>query len=295
MQSCYTLYLDVSKSRTLKILQVRKIFLNLWIWSDLHLEQQHVEFPATAPEHADVIVCAGDWTTTDRLEDQMRVIIQRYDLPIIFVAGNHEYQGELTFEASRETLVAIANNSQNWNQRVHILDNHYLVHEGIAFIGGTLWTDFLYQAESPAELPWRVKEARSLIRDFQVIKREAGEGFSPSCMLQQNKQTSAFIYEASERFQNMPKVVVSHHIPHERASSPLYLRSATNYLYASSAAAFEDLMHSSFAPSLWICGHTHQVTDVQVGQTRIVSNPMGYQRFKSERQNGFRWDYVVTV
>lgn len=269
--------------------------MKLWIWSDLHLEQQHVQLPPVAPDGAEMIVCAGDWAVAGQLESQMYNVVRAYDLPIIFVAGNHEYQGELSFEASRNLMAMITEKSKSWNQRVHILDNEYLAYKDIVFIGGTLWTDFLYLADNPAELPWRIKEAEFLIRDFSVIRMETEEAFSPSLMLRQHRITSSFIHETTKLFARHRKVVVSHHIPHGAASDIKYQHSAANYLYTSSAAAFENLMHSAHAPDIWICGHTHQVTDVQIGKTRIISNPYGYQRFKNERQNGFSWDYIVEV
>lgn len=269
--------------------------MNIWVWSDLHLEQQYVEFPMTAPAYGDVIVCAGDWTTADQLEGQMKKIVQQYNLPIIFVAGNHEYQGALSFEASRAVMSSISEKSLHWNQRVYVLDNDYLTYQDVVFIGCTLWTDFLYQIDNHAELPWRVKEAEFLIRDFSAIKLNSGEYFSPSLMLQQNKISRRYIYETCERFASKRKVIISHYIPHEAASDGAYHNTPSNYLYASSASAFEDLLHSQTAPDLWICGHTHQATNIQVGQTRIISNPHGYRRFKSERENAFRWDYVMTV
>jgi hypothetical protein len=47
------------------------------------------------------------------------------------------------------------------------------------------------------------------------------------------------------------------------------------------------------APALWVCGHTHHVSDVRVGRTRIVCNPYGYLRVPNERNNGFRPDLVI--
>ena len=294
-RSDYPLYLVRFTLEIVANSQKLENVLNIWVWSDLHLEQQYVEFPNAAPALVDVIVCAGDWTTADQLEGQMKKVVQDYNLPIIFVAGNHEYQGALTFEASKASMASIVEKSRHWNQRVTILDNENFIYKDVVFIGSTLWTDFMYQADSHAELPWRVKEAEALIRDFTAIQMASGECFSPSFMLQQNKLSLRYIYETCERFSPKRKVVISHHIPHEAASDAVYQNSASNYLYASSASAFENLMHSHAAPDLWICGHTHQVTDIQVGQTRIISNPYGYRRFKSERENAFRWDYVISV
>lgn len=33
-----------------------------------------------------------------------------------------------------------------------------------------------------------------------------------------------------------------------------------------------------YQPTLWIHGHTHEKADYMIGNTRIVSNPRGYNR-----------------
>jgi hypothetical protein len=64
-------------------------------------------------------------------------------------------------------------------------------------------------------------------------------------------------------------------------------------MFASSERVFGDVFESNEAPALWVSGHTHHPSDVTVGRSRIVCNPLGYQRIQNERENGFRWDLVI--
>src|SRR5690606_14717257 len=65
--------------------------MKLWIWSDIHNEQQQVGFPSReqAPE-SDAIVIAGDLNSAPNLPCMLEFLIDLYDKPIIYVPGNHE-------------------------------------------------------------------------------------------------------------------------------------------------------------------------------------------------------------
>ena len=62
--------------------------MRIWILSDLHIGPDGMELEI--PE-ADVCVCAGD--VTDPVLGSMRWLSQciGYHMPVIFVAGNHEF------------------------------------------------------------------------------------------------------------------------------------------------------------------------------------------------------------
>src|SRR5919106_314252 len=71
--------------------RVRGVSMKLWIWSDLHLEMQDIPLPERAPDGVDVIVCAGDLCYAPHLGRRAFDIVHRYDLPLVFVPGNHEF------------------------------------------------------------------------------------------------------------------------------------------------------------------------------------------------------------
>ncbi len=271
--------------------------MKLWIWSDLHLEQQNPTFLDRAPE-ADLIICAGDLCHADQLEQWAQWLIERYGLPILFVPGNHEfYSGGASPRRTKRTdhllMKKVAKASRSWRYPFHILDDSFVEVGGVRFVGGTLWTDFTMNLKDDDHFVWRMESAPAQLADFSRIRLGEGRRLTPSDMIDLHRLTHGFI----ERQLAIPfegkTVVVSHHLPHPDCTPLAYRDRETNYLFACGKEAFEDVLHSDAAPALWVCGHTHHPNDITVGRTRIVCNPMGYLSIPSERANGFRWDLVV--
>jgi predicted phosphodiesterase len=271
--------------------------MKLWIWSDLHLEMQDVPLPAQAPEGADVIVCAGDLCYAPHLQRRAFEIVHRYDLPLVFVPGNHEFYwgGSIarTKPSDHRLMREAAEASKSWRQPLILLDDGIAEIGGVLFIGGTLWTDFRMGLEKEADLRDRMKWAPRQLADFSQIRLADGQLLSPQMMRASNILTYGFI----ERQLAIPfegkKIVVTHNLPHPDCTPESYRGSDASYLFACSEHVFGDILASDAAPSLWICGHTHHPVDVTVGKTRIVCNPRGYMRVRDERENGFRWDFVI--
>jgi predicted phosphodiesterase len=270
--------------------------VKLWIWSDIHLEMQDVPLPHAAPGGVDVIVCAGDLCYAPDLARRAFDIVHHYDLPLVFVPGNHEFYWGGSRARSKPSdhrlIKEAAEASKSWWQPLILLDDGIAEIGGVRFIGGTLWTDFRMGLENEDLLPWRMMAAPSLLADFSQIRLGDGELLSPQVMLGFHIQTSGHI----ERQLAMPfgkKVVVTHNLPHPDCTPEIYRGSEAGYLFACSEHVFGDILHSDAAPALWVCGHTHHPVDVTVGRTRIVCNPRGYMRVRDERENGFRWDFVI--
>lgn len=271
--------------------------MKLWIWSDLHLELQNLTFPDSAPA-ADVIVCAGDLCLADELEQCAQWLIERYSLPIVFAPGNHEfYSGGASPRRTKSDdhllIKKVAEASMSWRQRFHVLDDSAVELGGVRFVGGTLWSDFMMNLKDDEHFVWRVESAPSQLADFSRIRLGTGRWLTPGDMIGYHRLTHGFI----ERQLAIPfggqTVVVTHHLPHPDCPPAFYRDRETNYLFACGKDAFEDILNSGAAPCLWICGHTHHPSDIQIGGTRIVCNPMGYRSIPSELHNGFDWNLVI--
>lgn len=65
-----------------------------------------------------------------------------------------------------------------------------------------------------------------------------------------------------------------------------------DWCYASNLST---ILEGPTAPDLWIHGHIHQHRDYNVGGTRIVANPRGYQFVPSERGNGWDPSFVIDL
>ncbi len=270
--------------------------MKLWIWSDLHLELQKIDMPSKKPEGVDAIVCAGDLCRATRVAKTAREIIERYDVPMMFVPGNHEfYRGnEVHRSLEGDTLILqlVQRESEDWRHPLYVLDNDTIEIGDVRFVGGTLWTDFLLGAQE-SDLPWRLNSAVTQIADFSQIRMRDGSKLSPQYMLAMHRETAGFLrHELAKPFDGKT-VVVTHHLPHPAATPEIYQGANANFLFACSERPFGDVFESDASPALWVCGHTHHPSDVVVGRTRIVCNPLGYQRIQNERENGFRWDLVI--
>lgn len=272
--------------------------MKLWIWSDLHLETQNPTFVDRAPE-ADVIVCAGDLCVADELGDYAQWLIERYGLPMIFVPGNHEFYSNRRVWSPRTKpsdhllMKKVAEASRSWRKRLYVLDDDMVELGGVRFVGGTLWSDLKMDLVNDAGLPRRMQLAVSTLADFSRIWLSDGELLTPQAMLGFHLQTRGFIERQLATPFDGKTVVVTHNLPHPDCTPTAYVGRETNFLFACSKGAFEGTLKSDAAPALWICGHTHHPSDVRVGRTRIVCNPMGYLRVASERDNGFRWDLAI--
>jgi predicted phosphodiesterase len=273
--------------------------VKLWIWSDLHLELQTIYMPLghQKPDGVDAIICAGDLCHADRVADTAKAFIELYDVPMVFVPGNHEFcRGpfgkDRNVEGDRLLLQIAQWDSKDWAHWFHVLDDDAVEISGVRFVGGTLWTDFLLGAQE-SDLPWRLNSAVTQIADFSQIGMRDGSKLSPQAMVNMHRETVDFLRrELATPFPGKT-VVVTHHLPHPAATPAIYRGANANFLFASSERAFGDVFESDEAPVLWVCGHTHHPSDVVVGRTRIVCNPRGYQSIPNERENGFRWDLVI--
>jgi predicted phosphodiesterase len=111
--------------------------MKLWVLSDLHLEFG-VPFAQQAPKDADVLVCPGDLLTRG-VVPSIEWLASHIEpsLPVVFVAGNHEFYGGSLREGLRDAREAASR-----YPNLHFLENDAVDISGIRFVGGTLWTDF---------------------------------------------------------------------------------------------------------------------------------------------------------
>ncbi|MFP1646286.1 metallophosphoesterase [Pontitalea aquivivens] len=274
--------------------------MKLWIWSDVHSEQQQVAFPPReqAPD-CDAIVIAGDLNSAPNLPFIAEFLIDRYDKPIIYVPGNHEFYHDRwpvgdehrSLESDRLAIKAVETTSLDWPQRFHCLDEDELVIGNTRFIGATLWVDLQMNLPTQSDLPQRMHEARGILNDFRVIYMKGGERFTPEHMLDLHRSNAIYLRQKlAEKFDGRT-IVLTHHMPHPECTPPIYANALGNYLFACGAEAFDDILHSELAPDLWICGHTHYAFDIQVGRSRIICNPHGYGW--EQGRNDFRWNWVI--
>lgn len=278
--------------------------MRLWIWSDLHCEMQSVQYPLSAPAGADVIVIAGDLTHAERVGAELRFIVDRYGLPVVFVPGNHEYYVHPHHSGYRRgilndrlTMSRLFHDFREAGQLVYVLDDSEMVLGDVRFLGATLWTDFAHHNKGSGigncprrTIAGNMKDAEEWIPDYGRIP-----GLDAQAVLTMHRESKAFLRSALSRQHAGKTVVVSHHVPHPAGEPPFYRNSRLSCCFTNSADAFGDILSDGRGPELWVYGHTHRAHSQTVGRTCLVCNPYGYRSRSDEQGNGFSWDITIDL
>jgi len=222
---------------------------------------------------------------------------------VIYIAGNHEhYHGDFKFTINKlkEYFAYIPN--------LRILDREIFELNDTVFVGGTLWTDM--NKEDPLTLHAMTR----MMNDFRCVDNsnrmvtykvpvydddESDVGhetrlydpekprqvkmkfkqriarFSPEDAVEDHKKMLGYIKHV---YSEMPPwkqmVVVGHHTPSHFSCHPRYKDDQImNGGYHSDLSEF---ILDRPGIKLWTHGHTHEVFDYTIGDTRVVCNPRGY-------------------
>lgn len=251
--------------------------MRIHLLSDLHLEV--APFTATRPD-VDLVVLAGDIDRGTRGIGWARRAWP--NLPIIYVAGNHELYGHALPSLWQKLRAEAAAHN------VIFLENKAAAVGPVRFLGCTLWTDLRYFGDDAAG---RIMAA-AVMRDYRMIRVE------PQYRKLTPRDTQA-MHSASLRWlqgelqscrnASIPTVVVTHHAPSSNSVAAKDLEDSATVAYASHLDEFV----TRCGPAVWLHGHTHVRVDYTVGGTRVVSNARGYE--PEEPVAGFQQDLVVTL
>ena len=85
-----------------------------------------------------------------------------------------------------------------------------------------------------------------------------------------------------------PVCVATHHYP---SANSVPHRFDDDPLTPAFSSRLEWLIEK-YQPALWVHGHTHDSFDYNIGNTRVICNPAGYDH---EPNPDFRWDLVVEI
>ena len=244
------------------------IHVKIQYFSDLHLEFGTIE---PVSDGADVIIAAGDigvgldgisWLT-------------RFDQPVIYVLGNHEYWGQDYTGFIDEVW------QESSGSNVHFLENESVEIDGVRFVGCSLWTDYGHANDQI------MRAAAQGMNDFRYIT-DGGKPLRPARLLEAHRQSLDWLKEVLSQPYEGKTVVVTHHAPSMKSwhRSPM---DAYQYCYCSN---LEPVMNDADV-SLWVHGHTHQGQDYMVDDVRVVCNPRGYYNY--EEVKGFSINKMIEI
>jgi hypothetical protein len=240
--------------------------LKLQLLSDLHLETEAFD-PQPAPG-AELLVLAGDidatWAGFERFAG--------WPVPVIFVAGNHEFDGRELSEAW-PALRALARRL-GWS----LLECERLVLTGqdgrrVRFVGTIRWSDF--DVFGPVRREPAMRAAGYFMRLMQATRR--GAAFDAAGVREESLACRSWL-EAELEQPPMGRwdttVVVTHFAPSLRSGDPRY---GSQPGTASFCNADDMLLPCA---EVWLHGHVHCRHDYRVERadgrsTRVVSQARG--------------------
>lgn len=254
--------------------------MKLQLLSDLHLETE--AFEPTPARDAELLVLAGDidsgWAGLERFAG--------WPVPVVFVPGNHEYDGRDVDEAAQELATYAA------GLGFTILDDRAVVladrtGRRVRFLGSTRWCDF--DLFGPAGHD-RALRAGSYFQRVMNASRH-GQPFDAPAVRELALECRAWLAgelakgESGEDWD--ATVAITHFAPSIHSADPRYGRQPGT---ASFCNDDEALLPGA---RLWLHGHLHCQHDYRLGGTRIVCNARGHVR-RGEAE-GFKSELVIEV
>ena len=272
--------------------------MNIQLLSDLHLESN----PHFVPQYAtgaNVLVLAGDIGSYQNDSSLTRLGIADFGLerfagwpcPVVFVPGNHEYDGQDFDEAHARLRSSCERLGIIW------LEREVVSLQGVRFVGCTLWTDFDAITTSRAvsnpvtvgqQLVARDKACRAAnhsLKRHHALR--AGQPMMAEAIRELGLQNQAWLRRELATPFDGKTVVVTHFAPSLLSADPRY---GVTPGTAGFCNALDDLLPQA---QLWLHGHLHCPSDYVASGCRVVANPLGYAR-KNE-QLYFKPQSCITV
>lgn len=239
------------------------------IVSDLHLELLgKTQLNSILKPSCDILAVLGDtcelqhrqlWTSfVDYVSSNWKTVL--------IVNGNHEYHND--HEQTIDELKV--QQKEGLPPNVVILDNQWIKLEKYIVWGGTFWTF----------IPTKFKaEVESTVRDYQyifvnrTISIPGTQKLKTEHVNEMHREAVLSAYNCLNQHPDDPVVILTHHAPLTRGTSNPIFQGDRNYAYASDQSG----MFNKPNLKLWAFGHTHWSTDFVYKETRVVSNPYGYE------------------
>jgi Icc-related predicted phosphoesterase len=274
--------------------------------SDIHLE--FGDLFLKNEEDADVLILSGDICTAKVFKHKpkeraaVRDFFQRcaFQFPhVVYVMGNHEHYDfniARTYDQLKAELLPLSN--------IHLLEKETWEHNGVTFVGGTLWTDMnkndsltlwhtgqrmndfrlinnsnrkihhknVIYAKNP-ENGNPIKDANGELVIDRVEHYDKPARWSPEDSVEDHKKMLDYIRITTED-KVKQYVVVTHHAPTQISIAEWFKHDTLmNGAFASDLSEF---IMDRPQIKLWTHGHMHNPSDYMMGDTRVVCNPRGY-------------------
>lgn len=214
-------------------------------------------------EDTDLMIIAGDLHVgAKNVLGTLEFIYNIHNIPILYVPGNHEYYGSSFQRENRRFHRADI-------EGVTILESKHIEIDKINFFGCAGNIDGSFEHI--------YKSKHGILNDFHQIS-----DFDDHDIL--GKREYAFMHEAMWQSENT-KIAITHSMPSPLCINPKY--ATGNILNPCFANDWGDIIYTH-NPEFWVCGHTHDAFIMNIDETQVVCNPLGYPHEK----NKWKWEYI---
>jgi Icc-related predicted phosphoesterase len=181
---------------------------------------------------------------------------------VIFIGGNHFFYHSNISDNYKKQVKSSLSKSDN----IIFLEDSMITIDDVTFIGANLWTNFYNRN------PISMLTCQNRMSDFHLIRKSNDKIITPDDVVDIHNFSKEFIFNNINP--NSKNVVITHHAPSTKSIPEKYLDDANlNGGYITDLE--EEIINSNI--DLWIHGHTHESFDYDIGNTRIICNPYGYQ------------------
>jgi predicted MPP superfamily phosphohydrolase len=215
-------------------------------FSDIHLEWRDGDIDAVRAGDLSTLIAKG-------------VLPEAIEADLLLNGGDthHEPEVRAAFRAALAERygmpVVDTTGNHDWYGQPFPVDDVGVVVEaaGVRIAAATLWTRIEPRAEAVA----------SVFNDFKKITE-----ISTAAWNETHARQLAFLRESGA------DVVLTHHAPSWRSVQSRFQRDINSYFYATNVS-----LYGFEACKLWVHGHIHVPRDYRLGDTRVVSQPIGYE------------------
>ena len=274
--------------------------MKLQLLSDLHLEVDPSFRPQVAPQ-AQLLVLAGDIGAAantpmanhgrdDFYLSRFSPKLGNWPTPVIYVPGNHEFDGQDFDEARGELRMLVESLGIIW------LEQECVMLDGVRILGTTLWTDFDALSDMPDSMPGamthnlRMREKAFRAANFYLSKTGStryGMPFDAQAVREEALLCQRWLRDALAIASDAKTLVITHFAPSLKSHDPRYGVTPGTVGFCN---ALDPLVAQA---DVWLHGHLHCASNYRIGKCQVIANPLGY--YKKGEQSDFLPQCIVTV
>lgn len=226
----------------------------------------------------DVLLIAGDtsgsfYNEKDNLELLEDYILQHgLKTKVLVIGGNHSFYDYNEEHISKTKGIKLLREKFK-EFPIMYLENDFVEINGIVFFGAIFYTDLNLKNDIQMAMYFS-----RYLNDFYYVRKEQNSQdvvIQPLDYIKWNKESFECLQSIVKNDFTKNIVVFTHHAPSGKSISQEYVNEDTNPLYASD---FSEFILDNPKIKYWCHGHIHSKSNYQIGNTKILCNPYGYNR-----------------